>query len=359
MGCKRRLDSTHVASVNRPRLVIVLHPFSIPPMEIAEAARDFCDLLWVFDFTDPQLSPLLPLIRRLGAVVDTAGLRDAEVATHVAMHHPDGVMTFSELIPLAAAIAEQSNLRFHSLHTAQLLTNKYRQRIALAHAGVPGPGFWPVPTDMDFRERSALADVLSYPVVVKPQAGSGSQNAHRVGDPATLLRLLDEARGRAEDVLIEEELAEAHAREFQRFGEVLMVDSLALDGRITHYALTGHFIPAQPFRGTGSFIPIHLNDAQRNAVFEATEAALKALGVAAGLTNTDLILTPDGPRVLEVNGRIGGQVPTLLTLAGASPLLPQVMRFAVRESMEISSPLQTEHVAFCECTKLRWRKTHW
>ena len=316
-------------------------------MEIAEAARDFCDLLWVFDFTDPQLSPMLPLIRRLGEVIDTAGLRDSEVATHVALHHPDGVITFSELLPLAAAIAEESNLRFHSLRTAQLLTNKYRQRVALAHAGVPGPGFWPVPTDMDFTGRSDLATVLSYPVVVKPQAGSGSQNTYCVGDPATLLRLLDEARGGAEDLLIEEVLAEAHARELQRFGEVLMVDSLVLDGRVTHYALTGHFIPAQPFRGTGSFIPVHLNDAERKAVFEATEAALEALGVNTGLTNTDLILTPDGPRVLEVNGRIGGQVPTLLALAGASPLLPQVMRFAVRESDGGMLPLQTDHVAFC------------
>ncbi len=256
-------------------------------------------------------------------------------------------MTFSELIPLAAAIAEESNLRFYSLHTADLLTNKYRQRLALAHAGIPGPAFWPVPTSIDLTERAHLAGAVSYPVVLKPQVGSGSQNTSRAGDPATLLGLLDEARFAAEDMVIEEELAEAHAREIQRFGEVLMVDSLVSDGRVTHYAMTGHFIPAQPFRGTGSFIPMNLDDAERRAVLEATEAALKALGVDTGLTNTDLILTPDGPRVLEVNGRIGGQVPTLLTLAGGSPLLPQAMRFAVRESDGDISPSPSEHVAFC------------
>lgn len=336
-----------MASTIRPKLVVVLHPVSIPALEIAEAARNVCDLVWVFDCADPQLSRLLPLIRRLGAVIDTGGLRDAEIAARVALHHPDGVITFSELIPLAAAIAEESNLRFHSVGTAELLTNKYRQRVALSHGGVPGPGFWPVPAGVDSTERAHLAGLPSYPVVLKPQAGSGGQHTYRVGDPAALLRLLDEARCTAEDVLIEELLPEAHARDVQRFSDVLMVDSLVLHGRVTHYALIGHFIPAPPFRGTGSFIPIHLDDAERKAVFEATEAALTALGVDAGVTNTDLILTPDGPRVLEVNGRIGGQVQTLLSLAGAAPLLPQVMKFAVGESDGVVPPVLSDQVAFC------------
>ena len=148
-------------------------------------------------------------------------------------------------------------------------------------------------------------------------------------------------------MLVEELLAEAHPREAQRFGDVLMVDSLISEGRIAHFVVAGHFIPAPPFRGTGSFIPSHLGDAETKAVFEATEAALRALGVDNGFTNTDLILTPDGPRVLEVNGRIGGQIPTLLQLAGTSPLLPEAMRFAVRESDGDVAPLQSENVAFC------------
>jgi biotin carboxylase len=334
-------------SVPRPKLVVVLHPLSISPLEIVEAAQDMCQLLWVFDCTDPLLSQMLPLIRRLGAVIDTAGLTDAEVAARVALEHPDGIMTFSDPILLAAAIAEESDLPFHSLQTADLLSNKYRQRIALAQAGVPGPGFWPVARDIDPAELAHLVQDLSYPVVLKPQSGTGSQNTSRVDDPTTLLRLLAEAGQRSEDMLIEEVLAEAQPRAVQRFGEVLMVDSFVSSGRITHYALTGHFIPAQPFRGTGSFLPSHLDDRETKSVFEATDAALRALGVEAGFTNTDLILTPDGPRVLEVNGRIGGQIPELLTLAGEFPFLPEVMRFALGESDGLVPQLQNERVAFC------------
>jgi hypothetical protein len=337
-----------VATAVRPKLVVAYHSSSNPPFEIAEAARNLFDLTWVFDFTDPLLSPLLPLIRRLGTVVDTAGLSHAEVAARVALDHPDGVIAFSsEPIPLAAAIAEECNLRFHSRRTADLLTNKYRQRLALARARVPGPGFWPVPADSEPTVRSHLAAGLSYPVVLKPQAGSGSRSTYRVADAEALLRLLGEAQCRAEDMLVEEVLAEAHPRDAQRFGDVLMVDSLVSQGRIVHFVVAGHFIPAPPFRGTGSYIPSHLDDGETRAVLEATEAAVKALGVDSGFTNTDLILTPDGPRVLEVNGRIGGQIPTLLQLFGAPPLLLEAMRFAVRESDGDVVPLQSEHVAFC------------
>jgi hypothetical protein len=336
-----------VVTAERPKLVVVYHPNSISPFEIADAARDLCDLIWVLDRTDPLLKPLVALIRRLGTTVDTAGLSDSEIAARVARKHPDGVISFLEQLPLAAAIAEACDLRFHSPFTADLLTNKHRQRLALAEAGVPGPGFWSVSHDTDASAKADLVSQLRYPVVLKPQDGSGSQNTYQVDDGDTLRRLLDEAQGRGEDMLVEEVLAEARPRDSQRFAELLMVDSFVSGGRITHYVVAGHFIPAPPFRGTGSFIPGDLSDAETKAVLGATEAAIVALGVEEGFTDTDVILTPDGPRVLEVNGRIGGQVPTLLHLAGAPPLLPEAMRVALRRSDGDIVAFQGEQVPFC------------
>jgi hypothetical protein len=336
-----------VATAERPKLVVVYHPHSISPFEIAEAARDVCDLIWVLDRSDPWLKPLVALIRRLGTTIDTAGLTDGEVAVRVAKKHPEGVISFLEQLPLAAAIAEVCDLRFHSPSTADLLTNKNSQRLALAEAGVPGPGFWSVGHDTDVSVTADLVSQLQYPVVLKPQDGSGSQNTCQVDDADTLRLLLDEARGRDEDMLVEEVLAEARPRGAQRFAEVLMVDSFVTGGCITHYVVAGHFIPAPPFRGTGSFIPSDLDEGDTKAVLEATEAAIVALGVEEGFTNTDVILTPDGPRVLEVNGRIGGQVPTLLQMAGAPALLPEAMRVALRRSDGDIVPVQTDQVPFC------------
>lgn len=336
-----------MATAERPKLVVVYHPHSISPFEIAESARDLCDLIWVLDRTDPWLEPLLALIGRLGTTIDTAGLNVDEIVDRVARKHPEGVISFLEELPLGAAIAQACDLRFHSPVTADLLTNKYRQRLALAEAGVPGPEFWSVSHDTDTSARADLVSQLRFPVVLKPQDGSGSQNTCQVDDGAALLELLDHAQGRGEDMLVEEVLAEARPRASQRFAEVLMVDSFVSRGRITHYVVAGHFIPALPFRGTGSFIPSDLGDGHTKAVLDATDAALVALHLEEGFTNTDVIMTPDGPRVLEVNGRIGGQIPTLLQMAGALPLLPEAMRVALRLSDGDIVPLQTDRVPFC------------
>jgi biotin carboxylase len=333
----------------RAKVAVVYDRHSLTPLEVAEAARPVCDLIWVLDLADPLLAPLLPLFRRLGSVLDATGLSDAEVVAELAPQPPDGVITFAERqMPLAATIAEAFALRFHSPATARLLQNKYLQRVALATAGIPGPRFWPVAATADVVTRRELAATLRYPVVLKPQKGTGSRHTSLVSDSADLLRLLEAADTRAVDMLIEELLAEAHPREEQRFGETVMVDSLVADGHTIHFALTGHFIPAPPFRGAGSFIPGELDRAQTAAVLEATEAALAALDIETGFTNTDLILTPDGPRVLEVNGRIGGEVHALLDMAGGSaPLLREAMEFAAGAlDVAITTP-NTERVAFC------------
>jgi biotin carboxylase len=326
-------------------MVVVYGLESMSPAEIAEGAQNLCELIWVFDSTDPSVSPFIPLIRRLGTNIDTNGLSDEEVAERIASDHPDGIITFTDLMPLASAIAEASNLRFHRSPTAEFLTNKYSQRLALARAGVPGPKFWPISAGDD-PGAMAHMDGLHFPVIIKPQVGSGSRSTFRVADADTLERLFHEAQCEGEAMLIEELLAEAHPRDAQRFGDVLMVDSVVCEGAMAHYAVSGHFIPAPPFRGAGSFLPSHLTDGETENVLAAAEASAKALGIENGFINTDIILTPDGPRILEVNGRIGGQIPKLLEMAGHAPLLPEAMRFALRESDGDVAPVDTGQVVF-------------
>lgn len=334
-------------SAGRPKLVVVYDRNSTAPLEVAEAARPVCDLVWVLDLADPVLVGLAPLIRRLGTIIDRAGLGDREVVALLEPQRPDGVMTFAERqLPLAAAIATEFGLRFHGSETAALLCNKYLQRLALARAGVAGPDFWPLAAGADAAEREELASRLRYPVVLKPQEGLGSRQTLAVLDAGGLLAALQDAGLEVADMLLEELLPESRPRAQQRFGETLMVDSLACDGHVTHYAITGHFIPAPPFRGTGSFMPIHLGEADRRAVVEQTDAALAALGIESGFTNTDLILTPAGPRVLEVNGRIGGDVATLLELSAGAPLLREAMRFATGATDVDLAAIELGKVAF-------------
>ena len=43
-------------------------------------------------------------------------------------------------------------------------------------------------------------------------------------------------------------------------------------------------------------------------MLDIASMAIKALGVRVGFLHTEIKLTPDGPRIIEVNGRLGGSV---------------------------------------------------
>ena len=62
--------------------------------------------------------------------------------------------------------------------------------------------------------------------------------------------------------------------------------------------------------------------------------AARALGITDGLANVDVKLTPEGPRIVEVNGRLGGNVHLLMELAGGPSILPLVFRIALGQDME-------------------------
>jgi biotin carboxylase len=332
--------------LQEPRLAVFYEQSSASILDVFESARGVCQLIWVIGWSTD--TPATRVLARFGEVVDLTGMDETRAVECVSAAKPDGVIVFDDSpLRLAAAVGETLGLRFHSRDTAHLFTDKFAQRAALARAGVPVPKFWPVSASSDVTAVRQLISNLSFPVVLKPQTGSGSRNTFQVDDVDTLTRSLEKALERDEDMLIEEVLRERHPRQAQRFSDVLMVDSLVVAGSIEHIVVAGHFIQAPPFRGTGSFVPSHLSNAENMAVFEATEAAIKALGITDGFTNTDIILTPEGPRVLEVNGRIGGQIPTLLGLAGSSPLMPEAMRFAVGRSRGDIDRLRSGCVAFC------------
>ncbi|MDX7986717.1 hypothetical protein FE392_05115 [Xenorhabdus sp. 12] len=47
----------------------------------------------------------------------------------------------------------------------------------------------------------------------------------------------------------------------------------------------------------------NLNDNEQNQIYALTESAIKELGVNQGITHTELKLTEQGARIIEVNGR--------------------------------------------------------
>jgi biotin carboxylase len=290
------------------RLAILHHAHSFFPLDLRRAIGDDIEPLWVLADDaghDPTVRRLLP---RLGTVIDIAGLDLDEAAGTLATHQPAGIVTFvDDHLESAAGLAARLGLTYHAPEVAATLASKPRQRTALAAGGVAGPRFWTLPAALEPDALRALAHRIHYPAVLKPAAGSGSRGIFALSGPEDVLTF----RIPGVEQLVEEYLDDDPMCD-PRFASYLSLESVVSSGRVSHVAITGRFPLADPFRETGNFIPAAVRPSLRRSLIELTDGAIEALGITTGVLHTEIKLTPAGPKLIEVNGRLGGRPPFVL-----------------------------------------------
>ncbi|MGH3509239.1 MAG: hypothetical protein ACRDPI_03300 [Nocardioidaceae bacterium] len=325
--------------MSKPRLAFVYHPRSFGTMDLSEAARDLCDLVWVVDETIPEVSSMARLLRRLGSVANVTGLEPDAAAAAIGEHQPDGILGLSDaMLETTAEYAARLDLPFHSIDTARRLVDKHLQREAFLEAGLPTPGHWNVPAPDESERWQRLLAELTFPVVLKPRWGEGSRDTFLLSSLDELRTKLALIEGPPErELVIEEYLRDDPDHNRGPFAGYVSVESVVAGGRVSHVAVTGRFPLAEPLRETGFFIPSALSEEDGVAVRAVAADAARAVGVELGCLHTEVKLTPDGPRVIEVNGRIGGGVPEMLSLAAGVELMPIAFRLALGEQVAFES----------------------
>ncbi len=229
----------------------------------------------------------------------------AVTATLRALPAVDGVLTLlEEHVELVAEVAGDLGLPGTGLAAARACRDKATTRQRLAAAGVPQPAVGLARTRAEAEE---VAGRIGYPVVLKPRNLGGSLGVRRADGPADLADAFAAASGaRAEGVplidggiLIEEYLR----------GPEISVDSAVLGDRVVPMVIARKSTGPEPwFEEVG-----HLFDAAEPlfddpALTDALTAVHRALGVAGGVTHSEWRLTAAGPRLVEVNARLGGQL---------------------------------------------------
>ena len=271
--------------------------------------------------------------------------RQAMVSTALKHHlvgSVDGVVSVTEdTIEIAATLSERLGLPGQPTRSMPALRDKLRQRDALRAAGVPGPDYARVSTPADALD--ALARV-PLPAVLKPCRGSGGALARRI-EPgmdvaavvAEMLALRAGARGAVDPntALILESVLVGAPRETEGLAPYVSVETLAAAGRFHHLCVTDRFPLAPPLLETGMMLPSCLGAEQQAAVVAMADQALRALGFRHGAAHTELMLTSEGPRVIEVNARTGGAVPFLLPIAADYDVVTQIGRLAVGLAPEL------------------------
>jgi biotin carboxylase len=329
--------------VSSDRLIISCDYGSQPVFALKEASANLCEIIWLVDLGVPEMEQMARLMARMGTVINLAGLSVEQTIDALGEKKPTGLLCLNDraMVPLAG-IAAGLGLQFHSPVVAGYLSDKLLQRQALQAAGIPTPEFRPVSAAMHQSDIDRVADEVGFPAVLKPRQGSGSRNTFMVQDRTELTHLLavPGTRQREQAGMILEAYLPRADRTVSRFDSVVSVESFIDSREIRHFAITGRLPFADPFRETGLVLPSDLSSEDADAAVETTAAALRALDVVHGCLHTELKFTPDGPRIIEVNGRVGGGVPQLVALAGGDvSILTLAMELALGMSPSCELPL--------------------
>jgi predicted ATP-grasp superfamily ATP-dependent carboligase len=230
-----------------------------------------------------------------------------------------GVLCWDEVrIEAAASLAAALGLPGGDPAAVRRCRDKHLTRTTLAAAGVPQPASTAVDSPA---QAAAAARRIGYPVVVKPRALSGSYGVTLVSDPDELAAAFEQASSRTIDgvptfhhngVLVEEYLT----------GQEISIDCVLHHGTTTPITLARKQLGYPPhFEEIGHTVnptdPL-LHDP---TVLNILHAAHHAVGLRDGWAHTELRLTPTGPKVIEINARLGGDlIPYLGQLAtGTEP----------------------------------------
>jgi len=332
-----------------PRLAIVFSA-QLLVLQVFEAGAGARRIIWLVDRSIAEADASLRLLGRVGTVIDITGLNIDESADLLAAHEPDGILAFAEReLMRAALIGERLGLPVQTPDTVTRLTNKAAQRRALADAGLPVPQFWPVPAGSDSATRTEISRAVRYPAIVKPQHGAGSRDAHRVLDAEDLSRVLERSDpDRIGDLIVEELLPDSWPRDERPYADFVSVESIVTRGQISHLAVSGRAALVEPFRETGNFIPSNLPAHVTSELIDVAGRAVMAMGASAGVFHTEVKITPRGPYVIEVNGRLGGSIPEIFALAtgGAHSLLDIACRVALGEDMRFAELVPCRRVGY-------------
>lgn len=216
-------------------------------------------------------------------------------------HHIDGIMTLATDMPMraVATVANKMNLVGITVDTALKATNKAEMRKALQEKGVPIPKFFKVCNKDEYLE---AVKMFNAPFIVKPIDSSGSRGIFEVID-ITDEKLIEEAYkysllySKEGDVLVEEYMD----------GPEVSVETVSVDGVCHVIQITDKLTTGAPhYVEMGHSQPTRYNKVIARKIAEVAKAANKAIGIENGPSHTEIIVTADGPKIVELGARLGG-----------------------------------------------------
>ena len=212
--------------------------------------------------------------------------------------NPDGIMTLATDMPMRSIAAATTKLGLPgiSMDTAIKSTDKGEMIKAFKEHNVESPWFYII---QDESELDMLVPNLTFPCILKPTDNAGSRGVTLVN---SLEELFDAYRysvsqSRGGSVILEEYMT----------GPEVSVEIMVVDNTPYVLAVTDKLTTGAPFFvEMGHNQPSMLPPSDVDKIKKLARRAVKSVGINCGPAHVEIKLTPEGPKMVELGARMGG-----------------------------------------------------
>jgi biotin carboxylase len=258
----------------------------------------------------------------------------ADVAETLARDVPiDGVLSAAADVPqTVAAVAGRLGLQGPSSETAFLATDKLAMKEALKAAGVAVPWFAQVASPEEIKK--IIKRMPEKNLVIKPVDSRGARGVARLLPDVEIEWAFDQAREQSPSgrVMVEEWLK----------GRQISTESIYIDGKIVtpglsdrNYEYLDRYAPY--VIENGGDLPAELTSGERSEIDIVLTQAATAMGVERGTIKGDVVVTEDGPFIIELAVRLSGGYfcSHTIPLSMGTDIVGAAIRIALGEKVDI------------------------
>jgi len=242
---------------------------------------------------------------------------------------PDGIMTLATDMPMRAVakVCDVCGLPGITYGTALKATDKGEMIKAFEENAVEHPWYYIIKS---FGDLSDVIDSVSYPCIMKPTDNAGSRGVVLCQNRAELEENYEysHTESRGGNVIIEEYLK----------GPEFSVEVMVIDGKPNVLQITDKLTTGAPhFVEMGHSQPTIQSEEMKKKIIDLACRACRAVGINVGPAHVEMILTNEGPKMVELGARMGGDCITthLVPLSTGIDMVARTIKLVCGEKINV------------------------
>ena len=262
----------------------------------------------------------------------------------------DAVMTTWEFsIRTIARVCRRLGLSFTNAKAVEIARDKFLCRQVLALENVPSAR---CALAADIHAALEAAGDIGYPVIAKPVSGAASFFARLVHTDEEMQALFDLRAAKLARIpqSLKKDLSRGMLIEERLKGELISVEIGMSRGAPVIFMITGRKCSREnEALELGAVMPADLGATQEAAAEAYALTIVRALGLDKGIFHIEMMLTPDGPRLIEANPRLmGAMLPRLYENLSGRSIFQDLIKIHLDEPVA-PPPREFPHAAISHC----------